>query len=582
MTLQQYKVFAFLTISFCSYVVSAQKQISYKVIGNETIDAQVFIDCLRENSTKNTSVIKDAVGKKLNAKGYYNYEIVNLHIDTSSSKDTTSFLLNIIEGSQTRIGNVFFDSLGRIDSTDILSFFRFLQGEIIIESELEERIENALFKLENSGHPFASFTVKSLVFGLDEDSNYVVDIYLGLEKELIRTIDKVEISGNTKTDERVIINSTRLVKGELYSQKKIDEIPIQLNRLRFFQNVTTPKFFVNSNDEGILHIDIVEKNTNSFDGILGYVPSSKDDESGYLTGFVNISLRNLFGSGRGLSFKWQQENSLTQDIELKYLEPWILNQPFNLNLQFFQRKQDSSYVKRIIGGSLEYLATENISASFILESESIIPSINSNLSILNSSSFNSGIRLKLDYRDDIYSPQKGTYFSSTYKFRTKSIDNAEAVSNSITESDLEYHNYELDFGLFYSIFQNQVVALGVHAKEIIGDYYEISDFFQLGGTNSLRGYRENQFLGNRIIWSNTEYRFLMSQSSYLFAFYDVGYYLINENISNNISRQSGLKTGFGFGISLDTNLGIMRVSYAIAGGSSITNGLIHFGLLNDF
>jgi outer membrane protein insertion porin family len=582
MTLQQYKVFAFLTISFCSYVVSAQKQTSYKVIGNETIDTQVFIDCLRENSTKKTSVIKDAVGKKLNAKGYYNYEIVNLDIDTSSSKDTTSFLLNITEGSQSLIRNVFIDSLGRIDSTDILSFFSFLEGEIFIETELEERIENALIRLENSGYPFASFIVKSLVFVNDEDSNYVVDIFLGLEKEKVRKIDKVEISGNTKTDERVIINSTRLVQGEKYSQKKIDEIPIQLNKLRFFQKVTTPKYFVNSNNEGILHIDIVEKNTNSFDGILGYVPSIQNGESGYLTGFINISLRNLFGSGRGLSFKWQQENSLTQDIELKYLEPWILNQPFNLNLQFFQRKQDSSYVKRIIGGSLEYLATENISASFILESESIIPSINSNLSIPNSSSFNSGIQLKLDYRDDIYSPQNGTYFSSTYKFRTKSIDNGEAVSNSITESDLEYHNYELDFGLFYSIFQNQVIALGVHAKEIIGDYYEISDFFHLGGTNSLRGYRENQFLGNRIIWSNTEYRFLMSQSSYLFAFYDAGYYLINENISNNISRQSGLKTGYGFGISLDTNLGIMRVSYAIAEGSSITNGLIHFGLLNDF
>jgi outer membrane protein insertion porin family len=98
----------------------------------------------------------------------------------------------------------------------------------------------------------------------------------------------------------------------------------------------------------------------------------------------------------------------------------------------------------------------------------------------------------------------------------------------------------------------------------------------------LRGYRENQFLGNRIIWSNLEYRFLLSQSSYLFAFFDSGYYLINGNELNNVARKSDYLNGYGLGISLDTALGIMRVSYAFAEGTSISDGLIHFGLLNDF
>ena len=318
------------------------------------------------------------------------------------------------------------------------------------------------------------------------------------------------------------------------------------------------------------------------DGIIGYVPATSSKDEGYLTGFVNISLLNLFGTGRAAAIRWKQENTLTQELELKYLEPWLFDQPFNLNVNFFQRKQDSSYVKRIFGGNIEYLATENISASVIIESESTIPSIDiTNNSILNSTSLNTGLQLKLDYRDDIYSPRSGIYFASTYKYRNKKI-NSDELPIGILNDNLEYHNYELEFGFFYTLFQNQVLALGVHAKEVIGDYYDISDFFQLGGTNSLRGYRENQFYGNRIIWSNLEYRFLLSQSSYLFTFYDLGYYLISENLANNTNRQSDLNSGYGLGISLDTALGIMRVSYAMAEGTSISNGLIHFGLLNDF
>lgn len=583
MILPQYKLLIFLTILFCSYPLKAQKTTIYKITGNEIIEDQVLIDCINSNAQKNIFDIKAKLGEEFIKRGFFNFSILNFDIDTTSSKDSTKIILAFEEGGQTFIRDLFIDSVNSNDEETILNNFDFLKGEIFIQAELEQRIENVLVDLENSGFPFAKIRIKSIVLDIDEDSINVADIYLTVDKDIIRRIDEVEIIGNSKTNDRVIINAARLTKGEIYSQKRIEEIPIQLNKLRFFQNISTPKYLVNSEGDGILQINIIEKNTNAFDGILGYVPANANREEGYFTGFVNISLRNLFGTGRGLSFKWNQENSLTQELELKYLEPWILNQPFNLNLQFYQRKQDSSYVKRIFGGNIEYLATENISASLILESESIIPSINnSNQTVLNSTSFNSGLQLKIDYRDDIYSPKSGTYFSSTYKYRAKSYKESEQLPNSVISNELEYHNYELDFGFFYSIFSNQVIALGVHAKEIIGDYFDLSDYFQLGGTNSLRGYRENQFFGNRIVWSNLEYRFLLSQSSYIFTFYDAGYFQINENISTNVSENSSWKNGYGLGISLETTLGIMRVSYAFAEGTSIADGLIHFGLLNDF
>ena len=90
---------------------------------------------------------------------------------------------------------------------------------------------------------------------------------------------------------------------------------------------------------------VVEGNQNSFDGVLGYVPSSSSSGSGYVTGLVNISLRNLFGTGRKLSARWYQENQSSQETELHYFEPWVASYPVNAQLGFFQRKQDSTFVK---------------------------------------------------------------------------------------------------------------------------------------------------------------------------------------------------------------------------------------------
>lgn len=65
-----------------------------------------------------------------------------------------------------------------------------------------------------------------------------------------------------------------------------------------------------------------------------------------------------------------------------------------------------------------------------------------------------------------------------------------SLANSELNGNINYHNYELEFGGYYSFFKSQVLSLEIDAKEIIGDYFDASDYFQFGGTNSLRGYRK--------------------------------------------------------------------------------------------
>ena len=230
--------------------------------------------------------------------------------------------------------------------------------------ELEFSFSKLLDHFENTGFPFASIHVVSTYFFFDADSEeYLVDIYLEFSKNQASTIDTIDIVGNTKTKDYVIIRNLRLQNGESYSHEKIEEIPAKLNRLHFFDPVEVPTYYFNSKDKGVLEVTVNERETNSFDGIVGYIPPSDDNESGYITGLANISLRNLFGTGRALSFNWNKVDRYSQELELKYLEPWIFGLPLNVDLLLFQRQQDSTYVQRLLNGNIEFLATESMSAS---------------------------------------------------------------------------------------------------------------------------------------------------------------------------------------------------------------------------
>ncbi len=485
--------------------------------------------------------------------------------------------------SQTEIKNIYYN-YDKEDSTFLYYNFNSLHGVTFSTEIIDGAISAALDHYENSGYPFASIKIESIYFGDDSlNHNKYADLYLTIDRGMLCRINKIEILGNDKTKEKVITRELRNVTDNIYNQTEIDQIPELLNRLRYFEPVEIPTYYFNSNNEGVLRINIKEKVTNNFDGILGYVPGS-GDEKGFFTGYVNISLRNLFGTGRAAAFRWLQENRNSQELELKYLEPWLFGFPFNIEFSLHQRKQDSTYVQRSIEGRFQFLASNYISSSLIISSTSTIPTerINKIFTVFNSTLFTTGLNIKIDTRNDFYSPIEGILLINAYKYTSKSIDGPYEFITETTKTKNNFQHIEIDFAFYKQIFNDQILAIGIHARELKGNDIEISDLYLLGGTNTLRGYREKQFAGNRILWSNLEYRYLLTRRSFAFLFFDTGYFLRNENVERNIAKLDGFKIGYGLGLNIETGLGILGVSFALAKGDSFADGKIHFGIVNEF
>ncbi|MFC2135566.1 outer membrane protein assembly factor [Bacteroidota bacterium] len=532
-----------------------------------------------------TDTLLNRIQRNLADEGYFNSAINNFQLIFSEDSQTVRISFEVSEREPVLLNKIIPQNVEPEDSVLFISAFEWRLGEPLIKSEIEKTISGIIDVYENNGFPFSVVAIESIFFHFDSTGNrQLADIFLLLNKKEKSKIDIVEIIGNTSTNDAVIIRQIGLTKGAEYSQVKIDNIPKQLNRLKFFEPVQPPVYYFNSKNEGVLQITVKDKSTNNFDGILGFVPGTKENEKGYFTGYINISLRNLFGTGRAAAIRWQQETRHSQEFELRYFEPWIFEYPFNVSMELFQRKQDTIYVQRKLEGSIEFIATDDITASLILSTEATIPteSSTSRFTVFNSTTLSTGLNLKIDTRDDYYAPTEGILFLNTYKYSTKNISGPAEYIFPTTETSYNMQRLELDLSFFYEFARGQIAALSVHGREMRGSLFEISDLYLLGGAYTLRGYREKQFIGNRLFWSNLEYRYLLTRRTYAFLFWDSGYFLRNEDTNRGIEETSGFKIGYGAGINLETGLGILSVSYALGEGDSFSEGKIHFGILNEF
>jgi outer membrane protein insertion porin family len=525
------------------------------------------------------------ISTALSYNGYFNPSFEESGVEFSTDSQTVTIKLNIDEGEPTVIRDVIFSATDSSFLDYYNSAFNYLKEEIFNLYEIENIISDILAELENDGFPFASVEIQSVY--LYEDStndSQLADIYLLLDVAKKSTIDKIEVTGNTSTKDYVIVRELRIEPGEVYSQEKVENLPNRLNKLRFFDPVPAPNFYLNSENYGVLQIKVTERNTNNFDGVIGYTPPQNDNETGYVTGLVNITLRNIFGTGRAATISWQKLTPVSQELQLKYLEPWLFGYPFNLNADLFQRIQDSSYVQRIIGGGIEYLATEDFSATAFISAEQVIPSVREVpvFTAYNSSSLTTGVGLKIDLRDDPVATLSGFIFETSYSYSRKTIDGPAEYITESTETEINLQRLAAGFGAFFEIFPRNVLALKVNGRELSGPFFEQSDLWRFGGIKTVRGYRDDQFLASRCAWTNLEYRLMLSIRTYAFLFFDSGYYRLDPIPEIGIQQGENFIFGYGIGIALDTAIGTLGVSFAFADGDTFSEGKIHFGIINEF
>ncbi len=513
------------------------------------------------------------------AKGFYLAEVrpePPVYSPDSASVDIT---FRIREGESFRIGRIDIEGAGALAPDAILEKFDTRPGTILSQAVLEADIDALLSRYDRLGYPFTRVEVTA-IRPVMRNSNEELDIGMRIDEGQRLTIEEIRVEGNSETKSDVVTRETGIRLHEVYDAEKVAAIRNRLSRMNIFASVSEPELYVGPQGGGLL-IRVQEQNTNSFDGILGYAPARVEGESGLLTGMVNISMRNLFGTARKASLQWLQDERDAQEIAVRYLEPWVLGLPVNLSGGLSQRRQDTTYVRRTLDARADLLLTGSLTLGGTLTHETVIPSgITGPLAVSASSTTTSGLVIRYDTRDDPASPTGGIEYQTGYQIGRKKISAPSGAAPGPGSSTVQ--RISVDLELYLSPFARQVIAEGIHARGISADVIEAGDLYRFGGTRTLRGYREDQFLGSRISWINSEYRFLLGPRSYVAGFVDGGYYFVPENRSTGSASQQFFKVGYGIGVQMETALGIIGTSFALGEGDSFLEGKVHIGLMNQF
>ncbi len=461
------------------------------------------------------------------------------------------------------------------------------------EEHLRQRLTEVLEDFARRGYPLAHFSFDSVKVAA-AGKELLASLYLQFDPGPPVRIDSIVIRGNKLTKRSVLVRELPVRAGERFNLDKVQSIPDRLIRLGYLQSVAPPQLGIDAHGRYLLDLAVEEGNSNWLNGVAGYNPGD-GKQKGYVTGLIDVKFGNLLGTGRQINARLEKRSRETQELALRYREPWVAGYPVHLSAGFNQRIEDTLYVQRRWDLTAEVTLAQTFTLAGSLIKESVAPDslASANFGLERSRVTSAGAGLRFDSTDDPLNPRHGVFYTTSVETGRKTID----AVDSIKAQQFSREKIFIDFHWLLPIpaFLNkrnkgrsgQVLSMALHGRQVTSNQPEIPlpDQFRLGGATTLRGYREEQFRGSRIAWSNLEYRYLFSRRSRAFLFFDAGYYYRLEGVTAsppNPQKIEDIKVAWGLGVRVDTPLGIVGVDYGLGEGDPLTNGKVHVSLVNSF
>ena len=163
----------------------------------------------------------------------------------------------------------------------------------------------------------------------EDDKNYLVDITYRISKMGKVRFERINITGNTVTRDKVIRRELKVVEGEYFSGTNLKKSNQNLHRLGFFEDVEVQTRKGTQDDLMVLDLNVKERPTGSFSIGAGY--SSFDSAIGTFT----VAQNNLFGLGQKLEATGMF-GGRTTEFDLRFIEPWFLDKPINMEVDRLQ------------------------------------------------------------------------------------------------------------------------------------------------------------------------------------------------------------------------------------------------------
>jgi len=387
-------------------------------------------------------------------------------------------------------------------------------------------------------------------------------------------IEEVRFSGLETVKPFVVYRDLRQRPRQVFNSYTIKKDRNHLVKLGYFSSVSLPVISQSSfENKAILNYQVTEKKPNFFN--LG-VEQLRDDQG--IAAFFKVSYNHLWIYSDQISLKTQlqyQNQLKLRSYTIQYLQPWLFNRfAMQGDLAIWQE-----FYREPLFGQTTALESRRTGFKAGLRVPLVDDLIYSNVgyrfnnvdTTTSSTSFTpyqiraATIGLQYDNRLQNNDQNTGSYLHL----------HAEQGGNigPVSLGGLNYRRWYANVATFKSVTPRTTLAI----RNFVGMYFKRdtdintfeSESFYLGGSNTVRGYKELAFVGNKRLLTNIEYRLRIATDIHTVLFYDIGN-VFDDEINFNISDY---KSGYGIGFRYVTGIAPFRLD--IARGNE---WMIHFGL----
>src|ERR1051326_5681296 len=160
-------------------------------------------------------------------------------------------------------------------------------------------------------------------------TKHVIDVVFDIDQGPRVYIEKINITGNTRTLDKVIRREFRLVEGDAFNRVLVDRSRTRIRSLGFFKDVDIKPAQGSQPDRTVLNVNVTEQSTGELQLGVGYSSTSS------LVGQFSYTERNLFGRAQYLRLSLSA-SSLSKEAVLSFTEPYFLDRPLAAGFDLYK------------------------------------------------------------------------------------------------------------------------------------------------------------------------------------------------------------------------------------------------------
>ncbi len=461
--------------------------------------------------------------------------------------------------------------------------------------------EDLLAYGENHGFPFATVQLEEANPKENQVSGKLV-----VHTNRYFAYDTISIQGDASISKAYLQQYLQLPVGESYDERKVRQITSKIQKLPFVRLVSNPAIRFIDN-KAVVFLYLEKRSTDQFDGIIGFAPNTQDALATKLliTGEVNIDLNNLFKRGMMYNLHWKSFAAQSQELRMGTSLPFLFSTPLGLDGNFEYFKLDSQFftVKTQLGVRYNFNGTDH-TKFYLSRNESALIAVDTNFvrntgripesNPVTTTSY--GMSIQRTELDNILNPRKGYRLDFDANVGNRRIQkdiridqvlfpNGEGGLYSVYDSiDLSQLQYQLSLSAegYVPLGKKSTLVGLLEGRRLFADQIFLNDVYRIGGAFSLRGFNEQSLLASSYAMLGLEYRYLLGSRSYFQLFCNGAYTLDESEIQLNPLED--LPFGFGAGLALEVNSGMLYLSYALGREQNnpiqLNQAKIHFGVIN--